>query len=215
MEKNFKKYITVGAIIVLVISEALTIKVAMSKIEDKNNEIVELKNDYKKETEDIKKEYSKQMQSAKDEIKNMQSEIKSIKSDFDKVTAENKKLKEDARQRKLVVSNRGGRASVKKEVEIVVSHYCPCSKCNGKWTGQPTKLGTSMVAGRTVAGPVDILGKKIYVEGYGSRIVEDTGHEDYIRWIVPGKKLKIDMFVNSHSEAMKKGIVHTKGYILY
>lgn len=100
-----------------------------------------------------------------------------------------------------------------KRVEIIVSHYCSCERCNGKWTGYPTKSGKPYTVGKTIAVPEDLLGKKMYIEGYGMRECQDTGDSRHIRWIRKGEKVKIDMYVGSHSEVVRRGIVETYGYI--
>ena len=81
---------------------------------------------------------------------------------------------------------------------FTVTAYCPCERCNGKWVGQPGKLGRPMQAGRTIAVDPRLikLGSKVRMNGK-EYIAEDTGGA------IKGKR--IDLFVGSHSEAMKFG----------
>ena len=78
-----------------------------------------------------------------------------------------------------------------------ITAYCPCSKCCGKSTGI-TASGTRATAGRTVAASSKFafgtklnIGGKIYT-------VEDRGGA------INGNR--IDIFVNSHAEALQWGV---------
>ena len=68
--------------------------------------------------------------------------------------------------------------------------------CNGRWTGQPTKLGAKMTVGRTIAVDPRVipLGSKIRL---GGRVytAEDTGET------IKGKR--IDLYVENHEQAIK------------
>ena len=62
-----------------------------------------------------------------------------------------------------------------------ITHYCPCSQCNGSW-GNNTAWAGEIIPGQTVAvsradindGTFEKL-EWIYIDGYGLRRVEDTG----------------------------------------
>lgn len=73
--------------------------------------------------------------------------------------------------------------------------YCPCSICCGKWANGITASGKIAVEGITVAADPKVipLGTRIYIEGLGERIVQDTGGAI--------KKNKLDIYVSSHSKA--------------
>ena len=74
-----------------------------------------------------------------------------------------------------------------------ITAYCPCSKCCGKSTGV-TASGTRATAGRTVAASSKFaFGTKLNINGH-IYTVEDRGGA------ISGNK--IDIFVNSHSEAL-------------
>ena len=87
-----------------------------------------------------------------------------------------------------------------------ITHYCQCATCNGR-SDAKTASGTTMAAGRTIAVDPRIipLGSKVYIEGYGWRVAEDTGGAI--------KNMKIDMCVSSHSEAYAKGVTYAKVYV--
>ena len=78
-----------------------------------------------------------------------------------------------------------------------ITAYCPCSKCCGKTTGR-TASGTKATAGRTVAASSKFaFGTKLNIGGH-IYTVEDRGGA------VTGNK--IDIFVNSHAEALQWGV---------
>ena len=78
-----------------------------------------------------------------------------------------------------------------------ITAYCPCSKCCGKSTGR-TASGTKATAGRTVAASSKFaFGTKLNIGGH-VYTVEDRGGA------VKGNK--IDIFVNSHAEALQWGV---------
>lgn len=78
-----------------------------------------------------------------------------------------------------------------------VTAYCSCAKCCGKSSGI-TALGTRATAGRTVAASSKFaFGTKLNVNGH-VYTVEDRGGA------ISGNK--IDIFVNSHAEALAWGV---------
>ena len=78
-----------------------------------------------------------------------------------------------------------------------ITAYCPCSKCCGKTTGR-TASGTKATAGRTVAASSNFaFGTKLNIGGH-IYTVEDRGGA------VNGNK--IDIFVNTHAEALQWGV---------
>lgn len=78
-----------------------------------------------------------------------------------------------------------------------ITAYCACAKCCGKSTGR-TASGTMATAGRTVAAPKNFaFGTKISINGK-TYVVEDRGGA------IKGNR--IDLFVNSHSEALRWGV---------
>jgi len=89
--------------------------------------------------------------------------------------------------------------------EYTITYYCGCKKCCGKTDGI-TKLGTTATAGRTVGADWNVIAPttKIYIEGIGERVVEDTGEG------IQGNH--IDVFVEDHATALKLGRATRKVY---
>ncbi len=82
-------------------------------------------------------------------------------------------------------------------VTYKVTAYCPCSKCCGRATGR-TASGTRATAGRTVAASSKFaFGTKLNIGGH-VYTVEDRGGA------INGNR--IDIFVNSHAEALRWGV---------
>lgn len=78
-----------------------------------------------------------------------------------------------------------------------ITAYCSCSKCCGKSNGI-TAAGTHATANRTIAAPKNFaIGTKLKINGI-VYTVEDRGGA------INGKK--IDIYVNSHSEALRWGV---------
>lgn len=88
--------------------------------------------------------------------------------------------------------------------------YCSCKKCCGKWAlNRPNGLvytasGAIAEEGVTVAADWSILpaGTKIEIKGLGERIVQDRGGA------ITGNK--IDLFFNSHQDALDFGVQEVK-----
>ena len=78
-----------------------------------------------------------------------------------------------------------------------ITAYCPCAKCCGKSNGI-TASGTKATAGRTVAASSKFaMGTKLNINGH-IYTVEDRGGA------INGNK--IDIFVNTHAEALAWGV---------
>ena len=78
-----------------------------------------------------------------------------------------------------------------------ITAYCSCAKCCGKATGR-TAMGTKATAGRTIAASGKFaFGTKLNINGH-VYTVEDRGGA------INGKK--IDIYVNSHAEALAWGV---------
>lgn len=87
-----------------------------------------------------------------------------------------------------------------------ITAYCNCSKCCGKWAGGPTASGTIPKEGRTIAVDKRVipLGTEVIINGH-TYIAEDTGSA------IKGNR--IDMYYNSHSEALDYGVQYKEVYI--
>lgn len=94
-------------------------------------------------------------------------------------------------------SSRSSGTTTAKSGVYKVTAYCSCSKCCGKKTGR-TASGTKATAGRTVAASGKFsFGTKLKINGK-TYVVEDRGGA------VKGNK--IDVYMNSHSAALRWGV---------
>ena len=89
--------------------------------------------------------------------------------------------------------------------EFVISHYCSCETCCNKSDGI-TASGTKATAGRTIAADPDVLpmGSTVIIDGH-TYTVEDVGGA------IKGNR--IDIFMNSHEEAIKAGVKTAEVYL--
>lgn len=78
---------------------------------------------------------------------------------------------------------------------FTLTAYCNCSECCGKWAGGPTKSGTMPQAGRTIAVDPRVIpiGSRVYIDGLGEYIAEDTGSA------IRGNR--IDVYMATHEAA--------------
>ena len=83
-----------------------------------------------------------------------------------------------------------------------ITHYCNCSICCGKWAGGGTASGTTPTAGRTVAADLP-FGTRLLINGQ-EYIVEDRGVSGC--WV--------DIYCDSHAEALARGMYQTEVYII-
>lgn len=81
----------------------------------------------------------------------------------------------------------------------ILTAYCPCAACCGKSDGI-TATGTIAAEGRTIATDPAVLpyGTKVKIKGLGEFVSEDCGSS------IAGKR--IDVFFNSHQEALEFGV---------
>lgn len=86
--------------------------------------------------------------------------------------------------------------------------YCNCSKCCGKWAGGNTASGTVPTAGRTIAVDTSVIpfGTKVIINGT-IYVAEDTGT------LIKGNR--IDIFFDSHEEALQFGVQNVEGVVLW
>lgn len=87
--------------------------------------------------------------------------------------------------------------------QFKLTWYCPCRRCSGKW-GHQTSSGATCEEGVTVAASYFKPGTRIYIEGIGERIVQDTG--------VTGRH--IDIFMENHGECLDNGVKYRQVYIV-
>ena len=86
-----------------------------------------------------------------------------------------------------------------------ISHYCACRRCSGNW-GHQTSSGATCQEGITAACAILPAGTRVKIDGYGERIVQDTGSG------VRGHHL--DLFYESHQECLNRGIKYREVFIL-
>lgn len=93
--------------------------------------------------------------------------------------------------------------------EFKLTHYCTMKYEHICGTGDGiTATGTQVTAGRTIAVDPKVIpyGTKVYISGYGWRIAEDCGGAI--------KNKHIDIAVETHEEAMAKGVKSGDVWIL-
>ena len=83
-----------------------------------------------------------------------------------------------------------------------ITHYCNCSVCCGQWAGGGTASGTVPTSGRTVAADLP-FGTRLMINGH-EYIVEDRGVSGC--WV--------DIYCDSHSEALARGMYQTEVFII-
>lgn len=86
-----------------------------------------------------------------------------------------------------------------------ITYYCACKKCCGKNDGI-TASGNKAIEGRTIAADTRILpmGSVVVIDNH-VYVVEDVGGA------IKGNK--IDIYVDSHEKALKKGVKFTNVYL--
>lgn len=95
--------------------------------------------------------------------------------------------------------------------EFKITHYCPCSKCCGKWADGITSTGTTATEGRTIAVDPSVI-------PYGTEVViryENGTESVYIAEDCGGsiKKNRIDVFMNSHEAALVEGVKYGEVFV--
>ena len=94
------------------------------------------------------------------------------------------------------VANSGNSSSTVKIYKVTA--YCACSKCCGSHANGYTASGTKATAGRTIAAPSNFaFGTKLIINGK-EYVVEDRGGA------IKGNR--IDMYVDSHAQALAWGV---------
>lgn len=84
--------------------------------------------------------------------------------------------------------------------DVRITHYCPCERCCGDYSGGPTASGRMPKAGRTAAADPSFLAQGTIVTIRGrDYVIEDIGPRYGV----------IDIFVNDHDEALRLGTYRT------
>lgn len=152
--------------------------------------------------------YVEQLKQKDEQINVLEEEKTNLNTKVEELNKEIEALK-IAKAQKATVTSRGGSTSTSREtvpasaplgegwIWANASAYCACMKCCGKTNGI-TASGTKATAGRTIAAPSTYaFGTKIEIAGMGTYVVEDRGGA------IKGNK--IDIYFNSHEEALQFG----------
>ena len=136
------------------------------------------------------------------EIKRTKISEKIIKKPIDKIVQVSSKVtsrsSDSVRGSELPSTSVSSDSSSKGKTKIFkITAYCACARCCGKSNGI-TASGKRAKAGRTIAAPRGFrFGQKLSINGK-TYVVEDRGGA------IKGNR--IDLFVNSHSEALRWGV---------
>ena len=170
--------------------ETITKNTAGTSKETKNKVLQQGKNGLKEVTYKIK--YQNEV-----EIEKTQLSEKVITEPVNKIVQVNKVTSRSGTTTR-VASNTAATTTATAGTQVYkITAYCSCAKCCGKATGR-TAMGTRATAGRTVAASAKFaFGTKLNINGH-VYTVEDRGGA------INGNK--IDIFVNSHAEALAWGV---------
>ncbi len=90
---------------------------------------------------------------------------------------------------------------------MVATAYDGCYECNKPYYGYPSYIGLPLARGIVAVDPKVIpMGTRLYVEGYGNAIAADQGNA------IKGNR--IDLFFDTHAEALRYGMKTVKVTIL-
>jgi len=105
------------------------------------------------------------------------------------------------------VSRGGENIRFVKAFEMRSTAYCPCTKCCGPNAKGITAMGIPAKPGVIAVDPKVIpLGTRVYVDGYGYALAADMGSA------IKGNR--IDVFYETHEEALRYGMRNVKVYVL-
>lgn len=92
--------------------------------------------------------------------------------------------------------------------KFLITYYCSCESCCGPGGGRVTASGTTPKVGRTVAVNPAVIpyGTKLKIGGKEGYVAEDTGGGI--------GTYHIDIFCNSHQEALNAGVGYKKVYAI-
>ena len=164
----------------------------------------------------IQKEFPK-VKTTKDflkEIEDYKEELR-IKEEKRKQEERRKLLEEKRREqeriKKLKEQQRRGR-----QVKLQISFYCQCELCCGSnyYTNRGITASGTRAKWGTVAMPNNFpFGTKLKIQGFGNTVFtcEDRGGAIYN---LNDGTIRVDIFVNSHSQALSMGRKNTIGWII-
>ena len=139
------------------------------------------------------------------------------KSEYSSVSEEEQEVPEDNSSDEYWESSSGGVPEESAEIfnEIdgstgvylgtwTVTAYCGCPICCGGWSGSPTASGAWPSEGWTIACGSLPFGTVVYIEGVGTRCVEDRGVDG--EWI--------DVYFEDHDAADSFGMQELEVYLV-
>ena len=219
MNKNWKRIVQIACVVVLVVSLVISgfVHICERKNNEalaKNNEALSLElNDNKTMLSTVQDELTSATNELNITKENLQAETEKtagLNDELAKLQTEFENIAEELEVANTTIDDLKGT-----EYKLVylgnykLTHYCPGFHGEPCGTGDGlTATGTKVTAGRTIAVDPKVIpyGTKVYIEGYGWRVVEDCGGS------VKGNH--IDVAMGSHDEAMSKGVKHRDVWIL-
>jgi hypothetical protein len=84
-------------------------------------------------------------------------------------------------------------------LRVDVTHYCPCSICNGQWAGGPSASGKTLQPGMVAMSSHYSFGTQIEINGV-LYTVEDRGDSG-----IENDITRVDIFVQDHQETLRRG----------
>lgn len=92
-------------------------------------------------------------------------------------------------------------------VIFMCTAYCGCIKCNGEFAGMSAS-GRTLYSNHSIAADLDVLpmSSHIYIEDLGEFVVDDVGGAI--------QNYHVDIYFDSHEEALDFGVQYKKIYIL-
>ena len=207
IKKHFKD-ICIFVITLCVIMFVFLVKQFLDEFKQYNEDNKNLIQDISNEIQEQKNSLNSVQEQVNNDLDNLRMEINEIGSKEEEVE------KEEVKVADYKVTSRGGSISRTERVDTSsgewttfnVSAYCSCSKCCGK-SNAITASGAKAKAGVTIAAPSKYaFGTQIYLEGMGTYTVQDRGGA------IQGNK--IDVYFDSHSEALTFGRKNIRGKVV-
>ncbi len=180
------------------------------RIIQNQNGIVQINNELQKEKEKYSKLYN-ELEGYRQEVKKLTDKIEELETISVQATAQKQQVSDQTKSViKSNISEKNSSSNKKRYVgNFKITYYCKenyphiCGTGNGV-----TASGAKATKGITVAADTNVLpmGTKIYIDGIGERIVQDRGGG------IKGNRL--DILVDTHTEALNSGIKTRKVWIV-
>ena len=183
----------------------LTQKVDLEEYNSTYDKISKIVEDFdEKETKDYVNQKVEELRAEKERIR-LEEERKRQEEELRRQQEEQQRLQQEQANQ---VANRGGDIPSGRAINIEVSYYCGCNSCTPG--GGITASGKQVSEGM-IACPSNIpFNTKILIDGV-IYTCEDRG--GYIQYTSDGV-MRVDIYVSSHEEALRRGRYTTKAIIL-